>query len=442
MRIRVTPGTTVAGDIRVPGDKSIAHRWLLLGTIATGRTELRGLPVSFDVASTARVCAGLLGEDELFRWAGSIGSGNPDVDHRIAIEGARRDLLQPPSGPLDCGNSGTAMRLLSGVLAASPLSATLDGDDSLRARPMERVAEPLRRMGAVVDTVDGHAPVAIKGAALQGIRYETPVPSAQVKGAVLLAGIGAEGRTEVIESTATRDHTERALRALGAGVTDLPSGIGVERFDVPSFSGSVPGDVSSAAFLAAAAALTGGETTVERVGCNPTRTAFLRVLARMGAHVEIATTGEELGEPVGALRISATHGLQGIVIAPDDLPGIVDEVPVLAAVAAHAEGQTRFGGAAELRVKESDRLTGLRDLIRGLGGEAAIEGDALVVAGGGLKGGTADSRGDHRMAMAAVAAAVAARGPSEIEGIEAAAVSFPGFTATMLDLGARIEVLG
>jgi 3-phosphoshikimate 1-carboxyvinyltransferase len=259
---------------------------------------------------------------------------------------------------------------------------------------------------------------------------------------VLLAGIGADGRTEVVEAAPTRDHTERMLRALGAPVSDGPSGVAVERFDVPSFSGSVPGDVSSAAFLAAAAVLTGGETTIERVGCNPTRTGFLRVLARMGAHVELATTGEELGEPVGALRISANHGLQGIVVAAEDLPGIVDEVPALAAVASHAQGQTRFAGAGELRMKESDRLTGLRDLLRGLGGDASIEGDALIVDGGGLKGGTADSNGDHRMAMAAVVAALAADGPSEIKGVEAAAVSFPGFTATMLDLGAQIEVLG
>jgi 3-phosphoshikimate 1-carboxyvinyltransferase len=449
MRVRVTPGAVVQGAARVPADKSIAHRWLFLATIARGTSHLAGLgrPLALDVASTEQACAALLGRDRLGEWgqatAVSHGQRPAHSDHAVlAVQGRARIEWWPPRAPLDCGNSGTSMRLLMGVIAASAGGAVLDGDDSLRARPMERVAEPLRRMGAGVETVAGHAPVTVKGAKLRGIRHESEVPSAQVKSAILLAGINATGRTEIVEPAPTRDHTERALRALGGPVIDLPGGIAVERFDVPAFAGTVPGDVSSAAFLAAAAVLTGGETTVEGIGCNPTRSAFLRVLFRMGAHVEVATTGEELGEPVGALRLSAHHGLQGVVVAAEDLPGIVDEVPVLAAVAAHAEGQTRFAGAGELRVKESDRLTGLRDLLRGLGGDASIEGDALVVAGGGLKGGTADSNGDHRMAMAAVVAALAAEGPSEIDGVEAAAVSFPGFTATMLDLGARIEVLG
>lgn len=443
MRIRVTPGATIAGTARVPGDKSIAHRWLLLATIANGRTSLIGLPGSLDVASTAGACAALLpaGADDLLAWVRSVESGEP-AGGEVSIEAEGRSALRLPGGPLDCGNSGTAMRLLAGVLAASPAEAVLDGDASLRTRPMERVAEPLRRMGAGVETTDGHPPVTVKGAALHGIRHESAVPSAQVKSAVLLAGIGADGRTEVIEPAPTRDHTERALRALGAPVETLTHGAAVERFDVPAFEGAVPGDVSSAAFLAAAALVTGGEMTIERVGCNPTRSGFLEVLARMGADVELTQTGEELGEPVGTVRVSARGGLQGVVVQPDELPRVIDEVPVLAAVAAHAEGQSRFGGAGELRVKESDRLAGIRDLISGLGGRASVEGDALVVVGGGLRGGTVSSNGDHRMAMAAAVAALAADGPSEIDGAEAAAVSFPGFTITMLDLGARIEVLG
>jgi len=445
MRIRITPGETVAGVARVPGDKSIAHRWLLLATIANGRSALTGLPASLDVASTAAACAMLLAApDQLAAWARSIESGEPAADGPISVEGRGRAALRSPDAALDCGNSGTAMRLLAGVVAASSIGVVLDGDDSLRARPMERVAEPLRRMGAGITTVDGHAPLTVKGARLHGITYEAAVPSAQVKSAVLFAGIGAEGPTEVREAIRTRDHTERALKALGAPVIVSPSTgvIEVGPFEVEAFSGTVPGDVSSAAFLAAAAVVTRGEMTIERVGCNPTRTAFLRVLARMGVDVELEETPTELGEPVGTLRVSSGRGIQGMIIGATDLPGIIDEVPVLAAVSAHAEGQTRFVGAGELRVKESDRLTGLRDMLRGLGGEAAIEGDDLIVGGGGLKGGTASSNGDHRMAMAAVVAALAAEGPSEIDGVEAAAVSFPGFTATMIDLGARIEVLG
>jgi 3-phosphoshikimate 1-carboxyvinyltransferase len=307
---------------------------------------------------------------------------------------------------------------------------------------MERVAEPLRRMGAGVETVDGHAPVTVKGARLQGITHQSLVPSAQVKSAILLAGINAAGRTEVLEAAPTRDHTERALRALGGPVFDLPGGVAVERFEVPAFAGMVPGDVSSAAFLAGSALVTGGEMVVEGVGGNPTRVAFLEVLKRMGATVELTPTDHEVGEPVGTLRVAAGSALAGTVVSAGELPEVIDEVPVLATIAAHASGETRFEGAGELRVKESDRLAGVRDMIRGLGGDATVEGDALVVVGGGLRGGIVTSNGDHRMAMAATVAALAAQGPSEIEGAEAAAVSYPGFTASMLDLGARIEVLG
>jgi 3-phosphoshikimate 1-carboxyvinyltransferase len=444
MRIRVTPGALVGGGARVPGDKSIAHRWLLLASIANGRSQLSGLPPALDVASTARACAALLSDaGDLPGWVRSVESGDVEpLGARVRVAGAGLAELRTPATTLDCGNSGTSMRLLAGVLAGSTIEAVLDGDGSLRVRPMERVAEPLRRMGAGVETHDGHAPLSVKGAELHGIRYEPPVPSAQVKSAVLLAGIAADGATEVVEAVGTRDHTERVLRALGAPMAEIDSGVRVERFDVPGFDGTVPGDVSSIAFLAGAALVTGGAVELERVGCNPTRTRFLDVLARMGGEVEIATDRDELGEPIGSIRVGSGSGLRGTVVEAGELPGVVDEVPLLAAVAVHARGETRFEGAGELRVKESDRLTGVRDMVRRLGGEASIDGDALVIGGGGLHGGTADSNGDHRMAMAAVVAAVAADGPCEVEGAEAAAVSFPGFTVTMLDLGARIEVLG
>jgi 3-phosphoshikimate 1-carboxyvinyltransferase len=423
----------VGGSLRVPGDKSIAHRWLLLAAIAHGRSALTGLPAALDVASTALACASLLGDEALARWAGAP-SDEADVT------GAGRGALRRPARVIDCGNSGTTMRLLTGVLAASEVEAVLEGDDSLRGRPMERVAEPLRRMGAGVETTDGHAPVTVKGAALHGIRHETDVPSAQVKSAVLLAGIGADGRTEVVEPAPTRDHTERALRAMGATVVPVDAiGAGVERFEVPAFSAMVPGDVSSAAFAAGAAVVTGGSVEFDEVGLNPTRTRFLDVLQRMGATVERRIDAEQLGEPVGSLTVAAGGGLGGTIVTAKEFPEIVDEVPLLAAVAAHATGETRFEGAGELRVKESDRLGGLRDMLLDLGGEADLDGDALVVAGGGLRGGAATAHGDHRMAMAGVVAALAATGSSEIHGAEAAAVSFPGFAEAMRSLGAHLE---
>ncbi len=322
----------------------------------------------------------------------------------------------------------------------------LAGDESLSRRPMERVAEPLRLMGAEVATTGGRPPVEVRGAPLSGIRYRMPVPSAQVKGAVLLAGLAAEGETSVVEPGPSRDHTERMVGALGGPVRAEPGEVWVSAFDPPAFEGIVPGDVSSAAFPAGAAVLTGGRVAVADVGLNPTRTRFLDVLTRMGARVDRRPSGQVVGEPVGEITVAAGPGLRGTVIGAAELPEVVDEVPLLAVVAMHAEGESRFEGAAELRVKESDRLAGVASLIRGLGGEAAVEGDHLVVAGGGpaavppghaLVGGS-----DHRMAMAAVVGALAAPGPIEIEGLEAAAVSFPAFIPAMRALGARVEVVG
>jgi len=332
------------------------------------------------------------------------------------------------------------MRLLCGVLAAAPFASVLTGDESLRSRPMERVAEPLRAMGAVVETSGGRPPIVVEGRPLRGIRHEPSVPSAQVKSAVLLAGLAAEGETTVIEPVPTRDHTERALAALGAPVRpDEAGGVTVSAFQHDGFEAAVPGDVSSAAFLVAAAALTGGELVVRNVGLNPTRTHFLDVMERMGIEAEQRVAREELGEPVGDLVIARCDGLSGVTVEGSELPLVIDEVPVLAALAAHASGESWFLGAGELRVKESDRLNGTANAIRGLGGGAGVEGEDLFVGGGGLAGGRADARGDHRMAMASAVAALAARAECEIEGMESAAVSFPGFAQTLAALGARIE---
>jgi 3-phosphoshikimate 1-carboxyvinyltransferase len=302
------------------------------------------------------------------------------------------------------------------------------------------VAAPLREMGATVTTTDGHAPLEIVGGPLYGISYALPIPTAQVKGAILFAGIAAEGETSVTEPTATRDHTERALAALGApvlieGTTITLQGV----FQHDGFAAAIPGDVSSAAFLVAAAALTGSELLVRGVGLNRSRMHFLRVMDRMGVQTEARPTGEELGEPVGDLWVGPAAELRGTEVAASELPLVIDEVPILALMAAHARGETWFMGAAELREKESDRLAGVAEGVRALGGDAAVEGDDLVVPGLGLRGGTVDGRGDHRLAMAFAIAALAADGPSEIVGMEAADVSFPGFVETLRALGASVE---
>jgi 3-phosphoshikimate 1-carboxyvinyltransferase len=331
------------------------------------------------------------------------------------------------------------MRLLCGVLASCGFRSELVGDESLSARPMERVAEPLRAMGAEVRTTDGHAPIAVRGGSLRGIDHVGAVASAQVKGAVLLAGVAAEGETSVREPAPTRDHTERALEHLGAPVRSDDGRVRVEAFQHEGFAASVPGDVSSAAFLLAAAGLTGTAIELSDVGLNPSRTRVLEVLGRMGVRTTAVVAREELGEPLGILAVEAGAVLRPTTVSAQELPLLIDEVPVLAMLAAHAPGETRFVGAGELRLKESDRLAGLAGAIRALGGEAAVEGDDLAIAGGGLRGGIASSRGDHRMAMALAVAALAADGPVVIEHMEAADVSFPGFAETLAALGARVD---
>lgn len=331
------------------------------------------------------------------------------------------------------------MRLLAGVVASAPFETVLHGDRSLTDRPMERVAEPLRAMGAEVRTTDGHAPLVVSGGPLVGIEHRTVVPSAQVKSAVLLAGVAAEGETTVLEPVPTRDHTERALARLGAPIAFEPGRATVRAFQHGGFSAVVPGDVSSAAFLVAAAVLTHTSLVIEDVGLNPSRTGFLRVLGRMGAAARTRIERDELGEPLGVLEVVPSVALVGTTVGAGELPLVIDEVPVLALLAAHATGETRFVGATELRVKESDRIVGVVEAIRALRGEAEVEGDDLVVGGGGLGGGEVDAHGDHRMAMAVAASALAAQGPVAIEGIEAAEVSFPGFVPALIALGARVE---
>ena len=456
MRVRVTPGGKVRGEAIVPGDKSISHRWLLLAASARGRSRLVGLPRSLDVLSTAACLKSLVPtiEPAVEAWgvrpphpAESHGStwkrGGSSLDRdALELEGEGRDGLIEPTGSLDCGNSGTTMRLLAGLVASRPFTIVLDGDRSLASRPMERVAVPLREMGADVATDEGHPPLVVRGGALRGIRHEPGVPSAQVKGAVLLAGLAATGTTTVVEPIPTRDHTERLLGALGAPIRSHGPEVVLDGpYQPEGFEGVVPGDPSSAAFLIAAAGLTGAELSVAGVGSNPSRLHFVEVLRRMGLDVESELEGERVGEPVGSLRVSPPDGLRPVIVPPAELPLVIDEVPVLAALAAHAPGASRFEGAGELRVKESDRLAVLAEGFRGLGGGASVDGDTLVIAGGGLRGGYATTAGDHRIAMALVVSALAARTESEIDGAGSVDVSFPGFLGLVRSLGGILELV-
>jgi 3-phosphoshikimate 1-carboxyvinyltransferase len=456
VRVRITPGSRLRGSLAVPGDKSIAHRWLILASTALDPSRLLGVPTSLDVRSTASCLARLSpkGRPGLEAWSGNDaaipdGHGSTWNDDGSQARGAPLEVegegwvgLAEPVEDLDCGNSGTAMRLLAGVTAAVPFRSVLTGDESLSARPMERVAEPLRAMGATIATTDGHAPIAVEGGGLTGVTYATPVPTAQVKSAVLIAGLAAEGATTVREPAPTRDHTEVALAALGVPIERDGTSVRIEPFQHRGFAGRVPGDPSSASFLVAAAALTGSELTITGVGLNPTRTHFLDVLARMGVRTETRIERAELGEPVGDLWVAPCDDVRATRVTEDELPLVIDEVPILAMLATHAAGDTWFLGAGELRVKESDRLAALGRGIAGLGGHGGVEGDDLVVAGGGLAGGAAHAQGDHRMAMAFVVAALAAGGPVEVDDVGAADVSFPGFIQALVALGARIEVRG
>ncbi len=432
MRLRIEPGTGLSGVTKVPGDKSIAHRWLILAGTAAGRSVLRGLPHALDVGSTAECLALLARSDAFATWAGG-------TSETLVVEGKGWAGLEAPPTTLYCGNSGTTMRMLAGVLAGCDFTGELTGDDSLTVRPMERVAEPLRLMGADVRTTDGHAPMTIRGGALKGMHYDLPVPSAQVKSALLFAGLRAEAATVVTEPAAGRNHTEVALTALGAPIEVHGNVISVSAFQHEGFEGDVPGDPSSAAFVMAAAAVTGSKVAVRDVGLNPTRTAFIDVMRRMGVRIGEQERWESLGEPAGVLEVEAGPALRAVVVTAESLPLVIDEVPVLAALAAHADGVSRFEGAGELRVKESDRLAGIADGIRGMGGDARVEQDTLVIGGGGLTGGDASGAGDHRIAMALAIAALGARGDCFVQGMESAEISFPGFVEVLVSLGARAE---
>ena len=427
--MRVDPAAAIRGDIAVPGDKSISHRSLLLGAIADGVSEIEGFGASKDTLSTAAAVR-------------ALGAGVEADGDRVRVEGVGLRGLEEPGGPLDCGNAGTLMRLLPGILAGHEGRFELVGDESLSTRPMERIAEPLRAMGARVETDDGHAPVVVEGGALQPVRWELPVASAQVKSAILLAGLYAEGGpTVVVEPSPTRDHTERMLEAMGARVQRKAGEAGVSPSNgLRPLHTSVPGDFSSAApFLVAATLLAESELRLHGVGLNPTRTGFLGVLERMGARIAVFNRRVVGGEPVADLQVESAE-LVATEVRPEEVPTLVDELPLFALAAGMAHGDSVVTGAEELRVKESDRVESVKDALRPLGVHIETRQDGFRVRGVPSRpkgGGVVEAAGDHRIAMLGAVAGLVSREGVELRGAETVAVSFPDFFAMLDSLALR-----
>ncbi len=416
--LTVVPGRSLRGRLRVPGDKSISHRYVMLGAISKGETTITGLSPGADVAATLGCLA-------------ALGVAITRIDHdSVRIAGRGLAGLAPPDAPLDAGNSGTTMRLLTGILAGCPFTTTLTGDASLSGRPMRRVIEPLTAMGAAIASHGGRPPLSVTGGSLRSIRWRPPVPSAQVKSAILLAGLSADGTTSVEEPAPTRDHTERAfplfgIRAETAGL--VVSVTGGQTPAAPAFALDVPGDPSSAAvWAAAAAALPGSAISIDHLCLNPRRLGFLAALSGLGAHCVIEPGHEVAGEPRGSIRVEH-RTVRPFVIGPADVPGLIDELPVLAAAAALGGG-LEVSGASELRVKESDRIAALVAGLRALGVEAAERADGFIVSGGRRPtGGLADAAGDHRLVMAFALVGLGASGPTTMTGADVVGVSYPGF---------------
>ena len=417
--MRIEPAAAIHGHIAVPGDKSLSHRAILLGAIADGETRLSGFGRSADTESTIAAVRRL-----------GVKVYEAD-DETLRVFGAGLRGLTPPHGPIDCGNAGTLMRLLPGILAGQEGRFELTGDESLRSRPMERIASPLREMGVTVETTGGTAPLVVEGGSPTPITYALPVASAQVKSAVLLAGLyAAGGDTTVEEPLPTRDHTENLLAQAGVTVRRKATSVSVspvERLVLDDVE--VPGDFSSAApFLVAATLLSGSELTVHGLNLNPRRTGLLDVLERMGANITVFNRRRIGGEPGGDLDVRPAQ-LVGATVSAREVPLLVDELPLFALLAVHARGDSVLRGAEELRAKESDRIEAVVDGLRRLGAHIRARPDGFTVRGvpARLRGGSLDARGDHRIAILGAIAGLASREGVEVEGAESAAVSFPGF---------------
>jgi 3-phosphoshikimate 1-carboxyvinyltransferase len=442
----VRPATRLRGELTLPGDKSISHRALMLATIAAGESRIAGAGDGADVRSTAGICAALGASIE--RLAGEPGTAT--VDYRVLSPGI--DGLREPAKDLDCGNSGTSLRLLAGILAGLPFRSVLDGDDSLRRRPVARIIEPLRAMGATLQarSDDSLPPLTVIGRQpLRAVDRWTPVPSAQVKSAILLAALRAVGTTTVREAVATRDHTERMLRARGVAVrtealaaTEAEGRVGAVAISleggqtVQAIDERVPGDVSAAAFwLVAGSIHPDAELTLRRVGMNPTRRAGVDLLRAMGADITEAPSagtpaagvGEGVGEPIADLVVRSAE-LRPIELGPAEVAAAIDEIPILSLAAASAAGTTTIHGAGELRNKESDRIAGTAGGLRALGVDVAVDGDDLTIRGGRpLRGAVVDSLDDHRLVMTFAIAGLIARGETAVRRPGSAAISYPGF---------------
>ena len=430
---RVAPGGHISGEISVPGDKSISHRAVMLGAIAAGRTTVRGFLESEDCIATRNVLATLGVEIRLAR------------DGTVTIEGRGATSLRAPTGALDFGNSGTGIRLMMGLLAGQPFDSVLTGDSSLCRRPMERVAAPLRQMGATIETTAGSAPVRIRGGAkLRGIDYEMPVASAQIKSALLLAGLNATGRTTIRSPGTSRDHTERMLMTMGIKVRENRKrhSVAVEGPAAPRGTViDVPGDFSSAAFFIVAACLGADRgLLIKGVGVNPTRTGLLTILESMGARIEQRNRRNLGAEPVADLFIQKS-ALRGIDVPPALVPLAIDEFPILFIAAAGAAGRTVVAGAEELRHKESDRLAMMARALNAVGAKIEERPDGLVIEGGRLRGGGVDSDGDHRIAMAFAVASLLCSEPLEILKTDQVATSFPTFATVAAAAGLNMDVL-
>jgi 3-phosphoshikimate 1-carboxyvinyltransferase len=423
------PGGVAQGELTVPGDKSISHRSLMLGGIADGVTDITGFLAGEDCLSTLRSLQAM-----------GVRIERPEEQH-VIVHGVGLHGLKAADKPLDMGNAGTAMRLSMGLLAPQNFKSTLVGDESLMSRPMERAAVPLRLMGANITTQNGRPPVEIQGTQLKGIDYKLPVASAQVKSAVILAGLQAQGITRVTEPAPTRDHTERMLRAFGVKISTEGPTVTIEGGQkLKGTQIQVPADFSSAAFFMVAGCLAASEKPLllRNVGVNPTRTGLLQLLLQMGADIKVHQKGDAK-EPIADIEIRKSR-LKGITVSEDLVPLSIDEFPVFFVAAACAEGETLVRGAEELRVKETDRLAAMAEGLTTLGVENKLQPDGLWIRGGdGFKGGTVDSHGDHRIAMSFAVASLRAKGEIEILDVANVATSFPGFVELSRSVGLHIQ---
>lgn len=425
----VEPAALIGGTVTVPGDKSISHRALMLGAIANGTTRIRGFLAGEDCIATMNALR-------------AMGVEITAADE-VTVQGVGRHGLRQPAQPLDLGNSGTGLRLLAGLLCGQDFSAKLTGDRSLCSRPMERIIRPLERMGARIESREGKPPLRVHGRRrLAGVDYELPIASAQVKSAILLAGLYAAGEVVVTEPAVTRNHTERMLRTMGVeletagGCIRMQGGQALHARDL-----EVPADLSSAAFLVLAALLAPDcELIVERVGVNPTRTGFIEILREMGADIALEQPWLAGDEPVADLRVRSST-LHGIDVDPALVSLAIDEFPALFVAASQARGRTRFCGLAELRVKESDRIAVMADGLRRLGIRVDETPDGAVVHAGALSGGAVESAGDHRVAMSFAVAGTIAASPVRVHDADTVATSFPGFVGLMQSVGVRISAV-